>query len=142
MAAETEAAALVVAGVEPGPAAHAGVAAIGAGDPAGAHQAIVGDHALRGDAGNANAPGQADAGIDRLIHHQVMQRGAAHAESVSVGEIGLDSWNRHRRSGCRETGGPGRAQIEAERARGGQAIGHDAFAAGLIDGRHGSNRRG
>ena len=27
-------------------------------------------------------------------------------------------------------------QIEAERARGSEAIGHDALAAGLIDGRH------
>ena len=32
----------------------------------------------------------------------------------------------------------GGMQIDAERARGGQAIGHDAFAASLIDGRHGA----
>src|ERR1035438_4632560 len=56
VAAESEAAALVVAGIEPGPAAHGRVAAIGAGNPAGAHQAVVGGDALGGNAANAQAP--------------------------------------------------------------------------------------
>ena len=85
--AEPEAAALVVAGIEAGPAAHGRLAAIGAGDPAGAHQAIVGKHTFWSDAGNAHAPGQANAGVAGFIHHQLMERGAAQAESVSVGEM-------------------------------------------------------
>ena len=43
-----------------------------------------------GDPGNVHAPGQSDAGVDGLIHHQLMQRGAAQTKSMSVRECGLD----------------------------------------------------
>jgi hypothetical protein len=62
----------MMAGVESGPTAHGGIAAIGAGDPAGADEAIVSEDAVRGDTGNANTPRQADAGLDRVVNHQLM----------------------------------------------------------------------
>src|SRR5258708_5730187 len=68
MAAKSEAAALVVAGIESGPSAHGRVAAIGAGDPPGAHQAVIGEHAVRGDTGNRAPPTQAGNGVGNLIY--------------------------------------------------------------------------
>ena len=92
----------------------------------------------RGDAGNAHAPGQPDAGVDGLIHHQLVQRGAAQTESMSVREGGLDGGIAIAEANSAKRVALRGAQIETERTRGGQAIGHDAFAAGLIDGRHGT----
>jgi hypothetical protein len=137
MAAESKAAALMVAGIQSGPSPYGRVAAIGAGDPAGAHHAVIGNDALRTDAGNLNTPGQSDTGVDGLIHHQLMQLGAPQTESMSVRECGLD--------GVIAIAKPNPAkrvplfcvQIQTERTRGGQAIGHDAFAASLVDRRHG-----
>ena len=53
-------------------------------------------------------------------------------------ESGLDAGIAIAEANAAKRVAAGRMQVEAERARGGQAIGHDAFAASLIDGRHGA----
>jgi hypothetical protein len=66
-----------------------------------------------------------------------MQRGAAQTESLSVGESGLDGGLAIAEANPAKRVAAGRVQIETKRTRGGQTIGHDAFAASLVDGRHG-----
>ena len=85
-----------------------------------------------------DAPGQSNAGIDGVIHHQVVQSGAAQAEAVAIGETRFDAGLAVGETNAAEGMSTGGLQVDAERAGGGQAIGHDAFTAGLVDGRNGA----
>ena len=55
---------------------------------------------------------------------------------MAVREVGLDGGIAIAEADPAERVALSGTQIEAERARGGEAIGHDTFAAGLIDRRH------
>ena len=135
MTAEAEAAAVAAAGIETGPAADAGLRAIGADDPAGADFAAAGVDDAAFNAGDGCAPQQANAERRGAIDHDFVQRGAAQAKAGTGAKFRLGGQaagaetDAAKRMACRL---PDR---DAQRARGGDAVRHDAFAAGLVDGR-------
>lgn len=122
-------------GGEASPLPNAGMEAIGADDPTGGDGFTQDGDARRADGGYGRAPQHAHAGGCGGLHHSRMEDCAAHTERVAFGKGGghgnaaIDEANAV--EGLRVKS----VQRYAEAAQGGQAIGHQAFAANLVDGR-------
>jgi hypothetical protein len=133
MPAETEAMTIAVAGVEAGPTADRRAAAIGSGNPSRPHQTVARHHTLRRDAGYRHSPHQANAVIDRVLDHQVVQLRAAQTQAMALREAGFHTMFVVREPDALEGMTACRRDIDPERAGGGEPIGHDAFSAGFVD---------
>ena len=140
MAAEAVAAAVAQAGIEASPVAHGRLAAIGPHNPARTHQAAIGDDAVFGQSRDASAPGQADAGGLGAGDHEAVQRGAAESQAVAPREGGFHGGFALSKTDAAEGDAAGQVEVDAQRARGGHAVRHNALAASFVDGRNGTIR--
>ena len=91
VAAKAEAAAVALAGVQAGPAAHLGVGAIGAHDPARADQAAIGATPWSEIPVTRAPQAMRTPACGGVFHHERCSVRAAQAKAVAGGESGLDA---------------------------------------------------
>jgi len=135
VAAEAVAAAIARTGIQTGPTPHHRIAAIGADDPARAQKLTRHANAVALETGNRCAPHHAHAGLGGALRHQFVQGGAADAESHALREGSFHRQIPVTKADAAKGPRAGLVERDAKRARGGNAIRHDALAAGLVDGR-------
>jgi hypothetical protein len=120
--------------IEASPAPDTGIRAIRANNPARANQAITQTDSLRKNARNRGPPQEAGTELCGAFDHEAMQRSAADGKAaVIAGESCI-----RRRGGANKTNaaewmsvGQGHVNPKALQCR--ASVGHQAFAAGLVD---------
>ncbi len=139
MCAEAETAAAEVGGVEVGPCADAGGLAVGSDQPAVVDRLVGEGGGLVWFEDDRGVPGEAHAEFGGAVEEQAVQAGAAEAYSCCCfsgigcevgGDAGLTCGEGYAGEGGAVVGFEG----DAELGEGVTRVGHDAFAAGLVDG--------
>jgi len=90
-------------------------------------------HALWSDSADPGTPSHAHTAIGRVVKHEAVESGAPQAKTGTLREISLHHCTGVAEPDTAERMAAGRGEVESERASPGQAIGHDAFAASLVD---------
>jgi hypothetical protein len=133
--AEAEAAAAEVGGVEAGPGADAGGGSIGSDEPA------VGN-GFAGEGGGLvlpendwGVPGEADAQFFGAVEEEAVESGAANTDAPAGWEFSGDGRLARGEEDAGEFGTVVGLEMDTELSEGLAGVGHEAFAAGFVDGR-------
>src|SRR5262249_57821975 len=123
----------VVEFFEAGPSAHHGMSAIRADDPAGSHKPAICTYTIRTDALDARAPRHVHAHFRRAIRHVAMKPRAPQAQSVVRGKQSRYAHCAFLESNAVEAVTACLLEIDSNRRRSRDSVGHDAFPTRLID---------
>lgn len=133
--AEAEAAAAEAGCVEAGPCADAGGGSVGSNEPA------VGDGCAGKGGGlvfpenDWGVPGEADTQFFGAVQEEAMEGGAADADAAAGWEFSGDAGLGGGEEDAGEFGSAVGLEMDAELGEGVAGVGHEAFAAGFVDGR-------
>src|ERR1700674_1925146 len=119
--------------VERGPAPDPGTAAVGANDPARGDEFALHHHAIGMETRYHGAPKKSHTHSFSVLDQDAVEIGAPHPKAVSIGERGFDGQPGTDKTNSAETMRLHGGNAHAEPLQSGDAIGHKALAARLVD---------